>query len=152
MLQNFQDQLFKLQMNSFLQCHSQQQVTDMFWKTFWYNLAENDSPLSIKVWLFKLQSWWRWRVRIDFIYNFTFTFIKTRWFCMYFTEVLWVLSEIRMLIRCWNQYQSNNTQISQIGYFRTLTVKATLISVHVSSFLLRLKMKLSKLGYCDSTK
>jgi len=47
-----------------------------------------------------------------------------------------------MHIRCWNQYHSDNTQISQVGYFCTSASKVTLISVWESNLW----------KHCDSTK
>jgi len=49
-----------------------------------------------------------------------------------------------MHIGCWNQYQSVNKQISQIGYSFTSTGKASVISAHGPGFHSRLRMKLSK--------
>jgi len=34
-------------------------------------------------WFFKVRSWWSWRVLIDFIYTFTFSFVKTSVFYVF---------------------------------------------------------------------
>jgi len=71
--------------------------------------------------------------------------------CTSFADILQLLVEILTHMKCWNEYQTGNKQVSQIDdyctsiiYDCTSTNKATLISIQVSGCHWRLKMKFSQ--------
>jgi len=88
---------FKLANSSILHLWEEKNILDItitLLPYFWRERIRDDN-LPFYTSFFKLRSWWSWRVLINFIHWFTFTFFKTKSFCVfrrYSAGIIWDIS------------------------------------------------------------